>query len=223
MMSVSPKVAAARRSLPAGCLRFARIARTTLGVASLVAALPLSARAQSSATEASPWELRFTSGALVATGDLRNELKDASMTGLQVSWLLRPSLAITGSFAWASSHDLSAAANPMLDIFTSDLGLEARPATWFASHAITFSPFVGLGGGVQSFNYRHLAVTPSNNLAGYASVGGEVGVGRVGLRIEVRDYAGSFTALQGASASSVKNNVMILAALRFSHHGARQD
>ncbi len=222
-MTTSPATTAALPRPATGRAHVARTARAAFAVAVVALASPFTARAQSPATEASPWELRFTSGALVATGDLRNSLKDASTTGLQLSWLLRPSLAITGSFAWASSHDLSAAANPMLDVFTSDVGLEARPSTWFTGHAVTLSPFVGLGAGVQSFNYRHLAVTPSNTLAGYVSAGGEIGVGRVGLRIEVRDYAGSFTALQGAGSSGVKNNVMIMAALRFSRHGARQN
>jgi hypothetical protein len=174
--------------------------------------------AQLSAPQARTWELRVTSGAFVPTGNQRNFLKDAQVTAAQVSWVVRPSVAITGTFGWARSRDLATVDTPKLDVFTYDLGVEARPAQWFAGHAVTFSPFAGLGAGARSYNYRKLDVNATNNLAGFGSVGGELGIGRLGLRLEVRDYATGFKPLAAAGKSDTRNDVVMMAAVRFNRH-----
>ena len=58
--------------------------------------------AQQSASTASAWEFRVTSGAFVPTGSQRHALKDAQVTAAQLSWLVQPSLAVTGTFGWAA-------------------------------------------------------------------------------------------------------------------------
>ncbi len=67
----------------------------------------------------------MASGAFVGVGDQRQALKDAQVTSLQISRLVRPQLAITGTFAWARSRDLGSVGAPKLDVFSSDIGLEA--------------------------------------------------------------------------------------------------
>lgn len=200
--------------------------RAAFAAVGVVAVLLASVRALGAQTPAPPtrtWELRFTSGALVPTGSQRNFLKDAQMSAAQVSWLVRPSLAVTGTFGWARSRDVASVNSPKLDVFTSDLGVEARPAQWFADRAVSFSPFVGLGAGARSYNYRKLNVDATNNLAGYGTVGGELGMGRVGLRLEVRDYATGFKPLVGTGKSAMRNDVVIMAGLRFNVHRSSQD
>ena len=176
--------------------------------------------AQTSDSAGSAWELRFTSGAFVPTGGQRGSLKDAQASAAQLSWVVRPSLAITGTFAWARSRDLVAVGSPKLDVFTSDVGVEARPVEWFEDRAVSFSPFVGLGAGMRSYNYRKLDVDATHNLAGYASVGGELGVGRVGLRLELRDYAAGFKPLSGSGESDLRNDVVMTVGIRFNRHSA---
>jgi hypothetical protein len=200
-----------------------RAAFTAVGVVAVLLASARALAAQTSAPEARRWELRFTSGALVPTGSQRNFLKDAQMSAAQVSWLVRPSVAVTGTLGWARSRDVASVDGPKLDVFTSDLGVEARPVQWFTDRAVSFSPFVGLGAGARSYNYRKLDVDATNNLAGYGTVGGEVGMGRVGLRLEVRDYATGFKPLVGAGKSAMRNDVVIMAGLRFNRHRASQD
>lgn len=192
-------------------LRTARTAGTAL---TLLLAPVYAAAAQSPDTPARRWEFRVTGGALVATGDQRSVVKDAQMSAAQLSWLVRPSLAITGTFGWARSRDLASAGTPKLDVFTSDLGFEARPTTWFANRAISFAPFVGAGAGARSYNYRKLDLAATNNVAGYGAVGGEVGVGRVGLRVEARDYVSGFEPLTGVGTSGTRNDVVIMVGLR---------
>lgn len=196
------------------------IARAALTAVALFLSTQPSA-AQTSPTRASAWELRFTSGAFVPTGEQRNSLKDGQMSAAQLSWVVRPSVAITGTFGWARSRDLASAETPKLDVFSSDVGVELRGAEWFADRAVTFSPFAGLGAGARSYNYRNLDVDATNNLAGYGAVGGELGIGRVGLRLEVRDYATGFKPLVGAGSSATRNDVMMMLGLRFNRHTNR--
>ena len=178
------------------------------------------ATAQTPAPQPKAWELRVTSGALVGTGSQRNALKDAQATAAQLSWVIRPSFAITGTFAWARSRDVATVNSPKLDVFTSDVGVEARAGQWFAKRAMTFSPFVGLGGGARSYNYRKLDVDATHNLAGYGAIGGEVGVSRVGVRLEVRDYATGFKPLVGAGKSDARNDIVMMVGLSFKKRGA---
>jgi hypothetical protein len=203
-----------------GLTRAALIAVGTLG---MLLSSTRTAVAQTSAPEARKWELRVTSGALVPTGNQRNFLKDAQVTAAQLSWVVRPSLAITGTFGWARSRDIASVDTPKLDVFTSDVGVEVRPAQWFADGAVTFSPFAGLGAGARSYNYRKLDVDATNNLAGYGTVGGELGFGRVGLRLEARNYVTGFKPLVGGGKSDMRNDVVIMAGLRINRQRASQD
>ena len=192
------------------------IAMSRLIAASLLGSImSATASAQTPAPQPTAWEFRVTGGGLVPTGAQRNSLKDAQATAAQLSWVVRPSLAVTGTFAWARSRDVASVGTPKLDVFTSDLGVEARGGQWFADRAMTFSPFVGIGAGARSYNYRKLDVDATNNLAGYGAIGGELGIKRVGLRLEVRDYVTGFKPLVGAGKSDARNDVVIMAGLRF--------
>jgi hypothetical protein len=179
--------------------------------------------AQSSAQEQGAWELRIASGAFVPTGAQRNSLSDAQMTAAQVSWLVRPSAAVTGTFAWARTRDVALPNTPKLDAFASDLGIEARGGQWFRDCAMTFDPFVGVGAGARSYNYRNMDVEAAHNLAGYGEIGGELGVRRVGLRVEVRDYVSGFRPLVGVGHAETRNDVVVMVGLRFKRQHAAQN
>lgn len=202
--------------------RALRAARTTAGTLALLLSATTAAIAQDTTPPSRPWEVRITSGALVGTGDQRQQLKDAHLTAAQLSWVVNPRLAITGSFSWARSRDLAAAVAPKLDVFTSDIGAEVRSARWQVGGPVTLGAFAGLGAGVRSYNYRSLDVAATNNLAGYGSIGAELGLGRVGLRLEARDYAAGFKPLAGAGTSDVRNDVVLMGALHFNRRRAAQ-
>lgn len=200
--------------------------RTTVAI-SRVLALSLAFSTASSAqlrdTSATSFEVRFTSGAFVPTGNQRNILKDAQYSAAQISWVVRPSLAVTGTFGWARSRDVSSANRSKLDAFTTDLGFEVRPAALAVGRMMRFSPFAGAGAGVRTYNYRKLDVEATNNLAGYAAIGGELGVKRVGLRLEVRDYVAGFKPLVGAGTSEQRNDLVMMVGVRFNRRVAAQD
>jgi hypothetical protein len=163
------------------------------------------------------------SGGLLPTGAQRGAIKDAHLSALQVSYALRPSLAVTSTVGWARSRDLASANDPKLDVFTYDLGVEARGRERFSGRAVTFSPFAGAGAGARSYNHRKLDVDATHNVAAYGAVGGELGIGRVGLRLEVRDYVAGFKPLTGPGAASTRNDVVLMAGVRLDRDGARRD
>ena len=194
----------------------------TLSSASCVAALVVlttTVQAQDTAA-ARRWEVRLPTGGLIATGAQRDQLKDANLLGIQVSRAIGSRFAVTGTFAWARSRDLTATDRPKLDVFASDLGVEARSGVYFADAPVSVRTFAGVGAGARSYNYRNLDVDATNNVAAYGAVGGELGLGRVALRVEARDYATGFKPLIGGGKSDTRNDVVILAAFRFNRRAA---
>lgn len=163
-------------------------------------------------------EFRIPGGVLIATGAQRDQLKDAQLTAAQLSWVVRPRLAITGTFGWARSRDIASAGAPKLDVFTSDVGLETRTTEWHADRPVSLSLFAGLGAGARTYNYRKLDVDATNNIAGYVGLGGEIGMGRVGARLEARNYSAGFKPLVGAGKSEARTDVVIMGALRFNRY-----
>lgn len=199
-------------------LALSRSARS-FAVAAVLLTVPVAAEAQDAPRRAN-WEVRVASGAFVGTGAQRESLKDGQLSSLQLSRLIRPQLALTGTLAWARSRDLASIDAPKLDVFSSDLGVEFRSAERGGDRAISLSTFAGIGGGARSYNHRALDLPATHNLAAYASVGGEVGMGRVALRLEARDYTSGFRPLVGAGRSVSRNDVVLMGALRFNRHRA---
>ncbi len=189
-----------------------------LALAAMALTIASAQRSHAQSTTSRRWEIRVTGGELVPTGDQRNAIETGDMTAAQVSWVLRPSLAITGTFGWARSKDIAAIDRPKLNVFTSDLGVEVRPKRWFAGRAVEFDAFAGAGAGARSYDYRNVDAKATHNLAGYAAVGGEVGVGRVGVRLEVRDYVTGFKPLSGAGQAHTRNDVVVTAAVRINRN-----
>lgn len=212
-MSIPSAVSIVARPRRADPQRFDRTVRTSLCIAGLILCSTNAVAAQTIAPATRSWEFRAPSGALVPTGDQRHFVKDAQVTAAQLSWVVRPQVALTGTFAWARSRDLAAGDAPRLDVFTSDLGVEARSVHRSISESVTYRTFAGFGAGARIYNHRTLNVDATSNPAGYGSVGGELFGGRAGLRLEVRDYVTGFQPLTGTGRSVMRNDVVVMAAL----------
>ena len=117
--------------------------------------------------------------------------------GGQASYRIVPQLAITGTLGWSPSKDRITPGDQTLDVWQYDRGAELRAPSWLNSGAWDFTPFVGLGGGGRTYNYRDLDVNSKTNIAGFGTVGGELGYGRIGLRVEGRDYVSQFKPFTG--------------------------
>lgn len=186
-----------------------------IAILAVLFTLPVAARAQSDSTSPRRWELRIPSGALLPIGEQRQYLQRGTLTAFQASWLPRASLAVTGTVGWAKSRDLATLESPRLNAFAVDVGVEARPSRWAVGRRVSLSPFVGIGAGARSYDYRGRASDAQHNMAGYTSLGGELGVGRVGLRVEVREYVSGYAPMTGAGARDVRSDAIVMAAVRF--------
>ena len=207
-------------------VRLLRNAQRSLAAASFATALvtwPAPARAQlvGGATDqpapAGSWlaatdgvvEVRPFAGALIPTGPSRAFLKNALLAGGQVSVRILPQLAATGTFAWSPNNDRTFVGAPTLDVYQYDVGLEARGAGWFQGDGWNFTPFAGLGVGGRTYNYRDLDLRTTTDVDGYGAIGGEVGYGRIGLRVEGRDYISQFHPLNGIGSTANHNDVAL--------------
>jgi hypothetical protein len=183
--------------------------------AALVSTSDLTAQTDSAAAQKAPrWSFLIPSGKIVPTGEQRHVLQRGNVTAFQLAYVARPTFAITSMFGWARSRDVATAGDPKLDVFTYDVGAEVRAPQWLAGKGMTFSPFAGVGAGGRSYNYRKLELDATHNAAAYASVGGEIGVSRVRIRLEARDYVTGFKPLDGAGESRTGNDVVVMAGLR---------
>ena len=159
------------------------------------------------------FELRPFAGAFIPTGEQRDLLRDAFLVGAQASYRVVPQLAITGTFAWSPTKDRLARGDQSLDVFHYDVGVEGRAASWLRGTSWDFTPVVGLGIGGRTYRYRDLDVAAQSKLAGYGALGGELGFGRLGVRVEARDYLSRFTPLIGRGDSDTRNEVTVTAGL----------
>jgi hypothetical protein len=196
--------------IPTAITRAAR----TAGILVILSSFINVAVAQETASRTATWEIRVPSGSFNPIGAQGHQLKDAHVTALQLSWVVRRHLAVTGTLAWARSRDLATLGHPKVDVFTSDLGFEARSSEWSAGKNVSLSTFAGFGAGVRSYDYVKLDASARNNIAGYAAAGGEFGVRRVALRIEARNYTSGFKPLVGVGKSDTRNDMVVMATVR---------
>jgi hypothetical protein len=158
------------------------------------------------------FELRPYVGAYIPTGDQRDLLEDAVLVGGQASYRLNPNFAITGTLGWSPSKDRITPGDETLDLWQYDLGAELRAPSWYQSGTFDFTPYVGLGAGARTYNYRDLDVDSKTNFAGFGALGGELGFGRFGVRLEARDYVSQFKPFDGGD-SKTRNDVTIATGL----------
>ena len=195
------------------------------GIGAMGAILLLLASARPAAAQTPPqppaaWEFCVSAGWFIPTGAERSSLKGADLTAVVVSYVPRPSFAITATFEWARSHDLAIAGEPKLDVFICDIGAEACGSQVALGSTWKVAPFLGAGGGARSTNIPKLPADPTYSLAAYGSAGVEFAIHRVRLRLEVRDYVSTFKPLAGSGKAATSNDVVILLGLRFVEKGA---
>jgi hypothetical protein len=161
------------------------------------------------------FELRPFVGAYIPTGDQRDFLKDAVLVGGQASWRVIPMVAVTGTFAWSPSKDRLAAGNQTLDLYQYDVGAELRTPSALSAGVANLTPFVGLGLGGRTYNYRDLDVSSTTNFDGYGAIGGDFGFGPLALRIEGRDYVSQFKPFTGNGDTKTRNDIGLAAGITY--------
>lgn len=199
-----------------GCV--VRIAVTTFALVAMLVAGTGAAAAQEGPESHGRWEFVAPGGLVLPTGEQASAIKRGGLTAVQLSYVVNPVVAVMATVGWGRSRDVALEGQPKLDLFTYDVGAEFRAPRLVTHGRASLTPFAGLGAGARSYNYRHLDVDATHNLAAYGSVGGDVGIGRVHLRFEARDYVTGFKPLTGAGGSDARNDVALLFGIRL---GAR--
>lgn len=162
--------------------------KTHLAVAACVAlaASPLAAQHVPART----MEVRPFIGTFVPAGEMADEFDLATLAGMQVALEFSRRFHVVGTFAWTYAHN-AFFANDATDIWQYDLGVELNRRLAYAD-TWEFHPFVGLGGGGRTYDYRMRGMDGFTCTTGYATLGTELQTERVGLRAEMRNYLACF-------------------------------
>ena len=215
-------------STPSIQLRRGTRALTLAAAAALAAVMtPDAAQAQLAASLGQGLELRPFVGAFVPTGDQRDLLKDAVLTGAQIAYRLNPSVSIVGTAAWSPSTDKTTwgpsnapRSREEVDLYQYDLGIEGRLPRAYGIATVAASAFATLGAGGRTYHYRDVRnLGAETHVVGFAGVGTDIGPqsGRWAVRLEARDYVGAFKGLRGELAErKARNDVVLAAGLTFS-------
>ena len=189
----------------------------TLAVIAAMSAFAVRVQAQAPAQRA--FQVRPLVGALVATGDQHDVLKNAVLVGAQGSYTLSPTFALVGSFGWSPSEDKTSATRPKVDLYQYDLGLEGRLSNLTPNAAISTQPYAVIGGAARTYNLRNVPnASAQTNPLGYGAVGLDLDQtnGRIGLRLEARDNVTAFKGLRGELQDrKARNDLQFAAGLTF--------
>jgi hypothetical protein len=133
-------------------------------------------------------EFRTLVGAYVPTGAQQDDFKSATMLGAQAAFELNDNFHVLGSLGWVHGHNkFNFGSTDNTYIWQYDVGAELNALYVLANHW-TFRPFVGLGGGARTYDYRATQLENKTCTAGYGALGTELQHRFVALRLEARDY-----------------------------------
>jgi hypothetical protein len=184
-------------------------------IAIAVAAVTAFAMAADAQMPTIRFEVRPFVGAFIPTGDQRNVLKDAVLAGVQASWHVVPALSVTGAFGWSPSKDRITRGDQTLDIYQYDIGAELRASSWYQTPTWDFTPFAGAGLGGRTYSYRDFNAGSTTDFDGYGALGGDFGIGVLGVRVEGRDYVSRFKPLTGSGDTRTRNDISLLVGLAY--------
>jgi len=183
------------------------------GLALAAVAVSGSSAAAQDASRSSRWEFLVSSGRLVPTGAQRGAVQAGNHTAAQLARSITPSLALTSTLGWARSRDV-AVASTHLNVFMVDVGSELRAQRSTNTDGFSLSPFATAGIGARSYRARSVSASARHNAAAYLGAGGEIGIYRVRVRLEARDYVSGFRSFDGTGATVGRNDIVMMAGLR---------
>lgn len=180
--------------------------KLTVIVAAVAALASTTARAEEPARR---FSIAPLVGAYVPTGDHRDLLEDSVLTGLTLSYDVHPNVAVVGAFSWAPTKTRGVLGSQDLDLLHYDLGAQGQLPILLAQ-GWTLKPFVGVGVGGRTYEYRNVSAGGQTDLAGYVSAGAGLEYQALELRLTARDYLTAFDGLGGVDVSSTARNDLSL-------------
>jgi len=156
-----------------------------------IAALALVASAAAAQEPRVSMEFRPFVGAFVPMGDQSNDFKSATTLGTQGAVELNNNWHLVGQLAWTHGHNKLGLSEDLTYIWQYNLGTELN-AFYAMSNGFLFRPFVGLGGGMRTYDYQITGMDSKSCTEGYGALGGELQKSAFALRFETRDYLNCF-------------------------------
>jgi hypothetical protein len=157
------------------------------GFAAIAAARPLAAQ-----DDLFTAELRPFVGAFVPIGKQGDDFRSATMLGGQAAIELSRYAHFVTSVSWTYGHArFSGLADDLTFIWQYDAGAEFNLIGELTTDWV-WRPFVGIGGGGRTYDYRAKGVDTRTCTAGYGAVGSELERGNIAVRFEARDYVTCF-------------------------------
>jgi outer membrane protein with beta-barrel domain len=178
--------------------------KTFVAVAALAALATTSAQAQESPRK---FEIAPLVGAYVPTGGQRDLLDDSVLVGLTASYDVIPYVAVLGSFSWAPTH-AKGVGNGDLDLFQYDLGVQGQYPIALGND-LTLKPFVGVGAGARTYDFRDLKVDAETDFAGYVSAGASLQYKAVAVSLTARDYLTPFDGIARKVSTTTRNDLAL--------------
>ena len=159
----------------------------------LAAALLVAGSALGAQTTAPPFtpEVRPFVGAYVPTGAMRDDFKAATMLGAQVALEVNRYFHLLGTAGWVRGHNKLGLASDRTNLWLYDAGVEGNLLRPIGTGWL-LRPFVGVGAGARTYDYRVEGMKTRTCTAGYGTVGTELEHRGVALRLEARDYLTCF-------------------------------
>jgi Outer membrane protein beta-barrel domain len=181
-------------------------------VAALVALVATPALAQEQ-EQARKFQITPYAGAFIPTGDQRDVLDDAFLTGLTLSYDVHPYVSIVGSFGWAGSQGKQTLTlDQDLDVFQYDLGVQGQ-YPFAIGKALTLKPFLGAGLGARTYDFRDLDYDTETDFVGYLSAGADMEYRQFVVGLTVRDYIGEYDGIGTDENSSTRNDIALFASV----------
>ncbi|HJU68282.1 MAG TPA: outer membrane beta-barrel protein [Gemmatimonadaceae bacterium] len=163
------------------------------------------------------FEVRPFLGAYLPTGDHRDLLGDAITAGMQAGYTITEHLSLVATLGVTPSSDKRIPRYSDIDLFTYDIGAELTKSFDVGQAGMTLSPFLGVGAGGRTYDYRDWNSKSETNFAGYGAIGGQLRMASLGVRVEARDYLSSFKGLIGEMPErETRNDLTIVTALSLS-------
>lgn len=159
-------------------------------------------------------ELRPFVGALVPTGDHRSDFKTGATLGLQGALEVTKYAHVVANLAWTQGRAKFATfTDDLTYVWHYDVGAEVN--AYFETDQFLVRPFLGIGAGMRTYDYKASGQPARSCGTGYASLGSELQIGSIAFRAEGRDYLNCFESPVYRT-KSTRNDLMLM--LGFAYH-----
>jgi len=159
-------------------------------------------------------EVRPFVGAYVPVGKQHRLLDGGVALGAQLALEFARGAHAVAGFTWVPTNQRGLDTDARVEMAQFDLGAE-----WLSPGRrrvqAGFDPLVGVGLGIRAYRSRDTDTPSQANLGAYGALGGELRLGRVGLRLEARDYVTAFRGLDGRAATSLRTDTAVALGLAY--------